>query len=57
MGLDYYLNTITNTLFINYNLFLTMSWLKLLSHKGSIAELTRPQFTNGTWRKPVIQAR
>ena len=31
-------------------------WLKLLS-KGSIQDLIKPQFVNGRWRKPTIQAR
>ena len=31
-------------------------WLKLLT-KGSIPDLLKPQFINGTWRKPSIQGR
>ena len=32
-------------------------WIKLLSSEQSLASLMRPQFINGAWRKPAIQAR
>ena len=32
-------------------------WLKLLSKQTNIGELLKPQFVNGRWRKPLIQAR
>jgi len=32
-------------------------WIKLLQNNANIGEMIKPQYVNGTWRKPMISGR